>query len=139
MGHTLTDKQLTPENLIEDTIGSEAYQDLCAWCGGTNYYVPSDPENAQGIELERAIGGVPARRLIRWAGGSVIYVPSRFIADLIRRRDEIMAMRSKGKTVQEIARSYTYVGRYTERQLWRMINTPREDLIKKIQNTSDPL
>lgn len=128
-------KPSTPENLIEDTIGSDAYFDLCAWCGGTNYYVPSDPENYQGLELERAIGAVAARRLIRWAGGSLVYVPSRFTAELLKRRDEIMELRNKGKTVQEIARCYTYTGRYTERQLWRMINTPREELLKNSRDT----
>lgn len=126
-----------PENLIEDIIGHDAYIDLCAWCGGVNYYVPSDAENKQGLELERAIGHAAARRLVDWAGGSVIYVPSRFAAELLKRRDEIMALRNRGKTVQEIARSYSYEGRYTERQLWRMINTPREDMLRSATDSKN--
>lgn len=133
MGYILS-SQPTAENLIEEVIGRDAYMELCAWCGGTTFYVPSDPENAQGLELERAIGAVAARRLIRWAGSSLVYVPSRFTAELIKRRDEIMALRNTGKTVQEIARSYTYQGRYTERQLWRIINTPRDEFLKNARD-----
>lgn len=128
MGDILTDKPAA-ENLIEDIIGRDAYLELCAWCGGTNYYVPSDAENFQGLELERAIGRPRARRLVEWAGGSVIYVPNRFAAALLNRRDQIMALRKTGKTVQEISRAYRYVGSYTERQIWRVINTPREEIL----------
>lgn len=124
----MTDKPAA-ENLIEDIIGHDAYLKLCEWCGGINYYVPSDAENFQGLELERAIGRPGARRLVEWAGGSIIYVPNRFAAELLKRRDEIMAMRKNGKTVQEISRAYTYEGRYTERQIWRVINTPRDEIL----------
>lgn len=126
-----------PENLIEETIGHDAYIDLCAWCGGVNYYVPSDIEDRNGLELENAIGKPAARRLIEWAGGSVVYVPSRFNAELLKRRDEINALRKCGKTVQEIARTYEYHGRYTERQIWRMITTPREVMLRGAQDNQN--
>lgn len=116
----MTDKPIS-ENLIEDVIGRDAYLDLCAWCGGTSYYVPSDSEDANGLRLEHAIGRPGARRLVEWAGGSVIYVPSRYAAEIARRRDEIAALRKRGKTVQEIAREYRYEGRYTERQIWAIL------------------
>lgn len=115
-----------PENLIEDIIGHDAYLDLCAWCGGTNYYVPSDSEDHNGLKLERAIGRPGARRLVDWAGGSIIYVPSRYVVELYRRRDEINVLRRRGKTVQEIAREYRYEGRYTERQIWRLLSSAND-------------
>lgn len=118
-----------PENLIEDTIGTAAYLALCDWTGGVNYYVPSSPDCEQAQKLAQAIGDAPMRLLVQWAMGSVIYVPNRSAAELLKRQREILCMRSTGKTVQEIARTYKYNSRYTERQIWRMMTLPRSEIM----------
>lgn len=109
------------ENLIERIIGREAYLALCAWSGGISLYVPSTVETASGKHIAEEIGIEAAEKLIQWAGGSTIAVPSRNARTIEKRQREIKTMRRRGMTVQEIARIYRYEGRYTERQIYRLL------------------
>ena len=111
-----------PENLIERIIGREAYLTLCDWSGGISLYVPSSLDTASGQHLVEELGHDAAIRLIQWAGGSTIAVPSRNEQAIQRRRRELAVMRRRGMTVQEIARIYRYEGRYTERQIYRLLS-----------------
>ena len=105
-------------NLIESTIGKEAFCKLCAWVGGIDYYVPSDRKSNPSIILASVVGDLAADQLVAWAGGSKIYVPS---IDIDARRDEVLAMRSRGMTIREISMKYTYVARMSERQVYRLM------------------
>lgn len=110
------------ENLIERVIGRDAYIALCDWTGGINLYVPSSIDTASGQHLAEEIGQEAAEKLIQWAGGSSIAVPSRRCHEIKRRKRDVQAMRRRGLTVQEISRFYRYESRYTERQIYRLLN-----------------
>ncbi len=111
-----------PENLIERVIGHEAYIRLCTWTGGISLYVPTSLDAASGQHLLDEIGSAAAERLIAWAGGSSIAVPVRHEHEIRRRKRDIQAMRRRGLMVQEISRFYRYESRYTERQIYRLLN-----------------
>jgi hypothetical protein len=120
MGDALSEED--HENLIERIIGREAYLALCDWSGGISLYVPSSLDTASGQHLCEEIGQEAADKLVQWAGGSTIAVPSRNDHAISRRRRELRTMRRRGMTVQEIARIYRYEGRYTERQIYRLLS-----------------
>ena len=117
MGGNVTD----PENLIERIIGRAAYVALLEWAGGLSLYVPLSIDTDSGARLSKEIGADAAQKLIAWAGGTGIAVPSRNDLAIRRRQDEIKTMRKRGMTVKEIAMIYRYEGKYTERQIYRLL------------------
>ncbi len=108
-------------NLIEECIGGEAYTKLCVWMGGIDYDVPSDRQSNPAIILASVIGEIEADKLVAWAGGSRIYIAAAEFDDIEKRRAEVVEMRSRGMTIREIASKYKFLARYTERQIYRMI------------------
>jgi hypothetical protein len=112
---------------LESLIGAEACRALCEWTAGCALYVPSEVDGPAGRNLAERIGREEAARLIAWAGGSVLTMPLRFAGDLERRRMEVLALRRRGKTAREISREYRYEGRYSERQIWRILRGDATD------------
>lgn len=92
--------------------------DLSRAFGGGDYNIPSNVT----LELENAIGKQYAIRLVKWGGGSRIYVPAMALIEREIRRKEVKALREQGLTLREIAKQYRYIGRYTERQIWAILN-----------------
>jgi len=111
-----------PENLIVEVIGPEAYTALIEWSGGISLYVPATLDNAAGRELVQQLGQEAAEKLSAWAGGSSIAVPAELWRLRRKRQRDILAMRRRGMTVQEISRKFTYQTRYTERQIYRLLS-----------------
>jgi hypothetical protein len=108
-------------NIIEEAIGRDAYELLCAWAGGGDYCIPSQVESGQAAALAEHIGREAAHALIRWGAGGRVYVPNQHSHERQRRQADILARREAGATIPEIARSYRYSGRYTERQILALL------------------
>lgn len=121
-------------NLIEEVIGREAFERLCAWVGGGDYSIPADPDSSQAKALGAQIGAVAAEALIAWGAGGRVYVPYLYAVELGRRRAEILSLRERGATIAEIARSYRYTGRYTERQIIALLIAPALDAGEALQD-----
>lgn len=109
-------------NLIEETIGTEAFKKLCAWVGGGDYYVPSVRMTAQACILGTTIGNDAADKLMEWAGGSRIYVPTSDEVGIESRREHIKELRGRGMTLAEIALSFEYRARYSVKQISRLLS-----------------
>jgi Mor family transcriptional regulator len=110
------------ENLIEDAIGRDAYVALTAEFGGTSLYIPHKVTSESGRALAAIIGQKATQKLIAWAGGSSIAVPKRDHIERAHRKDELLRLRRRGLTVQEISRRYWYPARLSERQIYRLLN-----------------
>ena len=121
-------------NLIEETIGRAPFETLCEWCGGVELYIPSSGDGDQAARIVERIGQDAAAKLIAWAGGTRIYIPMLYQVDLMRRREELRAMRARGRTINEIARDYTYKGRYCARNVQRLL-AMRDDEIDGIDDS----
>lgn len=104
-------------NLIEEVIGREAFELLCSWAGGSDLDIPRNIDLSSGQKLAQAIGAHAARALIAWGAGGRVYVPYLYVMELQRRQRDVRALRAQGLTFREIARTYRYTGRYTDRQL----------------------
>ncbi|QFY90314.1 hypothetical protein D5125_12930 [Magnetovirga frankeli] len=111
-----------PANLIDEVIGRDAYLSLVEWSGGISLYVPATLDNSAGRELIQQLGQEAAEKLSAWAGGSSIAVPAELWRLRRKRQRDILAMRRRGMTVQEISRKFTYQARYTERQIYRLLS-----------------
>lgn len=98
-------------------LGAEALEALCERWGGADLTLPQRPEGTTFDALARALGQPAAAALVAWGGGCAIYVPQLDHARRERRRQEVQALRARGLTLAEIARTYRYEGRYTERQI----------------------
>lgn len=116
-------------NLIEECIGYDALARLADWTGGIELYVPSVASGDQYAAISGRIGEPAAIKLIKWAGGTRLYVPMMFQVELLRRRAEVQALRSSGKTLLEIAREYTYTGRYSQRNIQRLLVMADDEIL----------
>lgn len=117
-------------NLVRETIGETAWPRLVAWCGGTEYDVPERLDTPSGVELASRIGAEAARKLIRWAKGSRIYVAAGHAETLLSRYRDIQRLHEEGQSVREIAMSYDYHGKYTERTI-RSVLSGRLDALEE--------
>lgn len=117
-------------NLIEECIGYEAMSSLAGWTGGIELYIPSASAGDQYAALVARIGATAAGKLVAWAGGSRIYIPMLFQVELMRRRDEVIEMRGRGKTLHEISREYRYTGRYSQRNIQRLLEMRDDDILR---------
>ncbi|CAK0754037.1 putative Mor transcription activator domain-containing protein [Gammaproteobacteria bacterium] len=104
-------------NEIERIIGQEAFEKLCAHYGGLDMCIPHSIDTQNGHYLTDIIGKEATEALINWGGSSRVYVPALHEAKLQKRREDILSLRERGKTIAEIAREYRFVGRYSERQV----------------------
>jgi Mor family transcriptional regulator len=109
-------------NLIEETIGSDAFRLLREWVGGTDYYVPQKLITEQATVLSMKIGHSAAQKLMEWAGGSRIYVVSSEEHEIEKRRDDIRGMRNRGMTLNEISRIFRFEARYSVKQISRLLS-----------------
>ena len=104
-------------NLIEQTVGTDAFERLIARMGGTEYAIPTAIESPQGQQLAELIGPAAAFALIRWGGGDRVYVVAGQDRILRARAADIARLHADGKSARDIALGYTYSARYTERQI----------------------
>jgi len=111
-------------------IGSVAWDKLVSYRGGCEYDVPANLDGNPGARLSELIGKNAAKALIKYAGGDTIYIAVNWEKILATRYADIVARHEAGETPNEIALRYTYVGRYTERQI-RMVLHGRPDILKE--------
>lgn len=116
-------------NLLLELLGEKDFVKLCEAFGGGDYNIPNKPCST----LTDAIGETAAHKLIQWGSGSRVYVPSLHCNAISQRRQEIQALRDQGLTLREIAKQYRYVGSYTERQIWTILNEEQRDLLEVFQ------
>lgn len=106
---------------IEQILGKAAFNRLVAHVGGTEYWVPKEDDTERAKELIAWIGRDPAKALIAYAGGGRVYIYAIHHEVLRARYNEIMRLIEDGLTPAEVALSYTFTGRYTERQIRKII------------------
>ncbi len=110
-----------PVNEIERVIGVTAYRRLGLAVGGCDYRIPSCSDCELGAALIDTVGHDSAMRLIKWGGGSRIYIPYSRTEEVDQRRLTLREMRARGMTVAEIAKTFRFEGRYTERQVYALL------------------
>jgi len=108
-------------NEIERVIGELAYRRLSESLGGCDYSIPSTMECDAAAALSQAVGHDAAVLLVKWGGGARIYIPYSRADDVFQRSLTIREMRNRGMSVQEIARTFRFEGRYTERQVYALL------------------
>lgn len=121
-------------NLLEQTLGQEPFAQLVAHAGGTDYEVPERLDCPRGQELAEWIGDTAAAKLIDYAGGDTVYVKACHNDALRARYVDILRLRRKGLTPAQIARSYTFQARYTERQIWAIVAGNPKEAAKALEN-----
>lgn len=105
---------------ISEVIGPRAFAILTAAVGGCDYNIPSSLDTPEGVALCEMIGAEDAARFVAWGGGARVYLPYSRDAILMERAMTIVELAGRGVPIPEIARTFRYVGRYSERQI-RMI------------------
>jgi hypothetical protein len=110
-----------PVNEIERVIGKPAYHRLGMAVGGCDYHIPSCSDCEIGAALIDTVGHEAAMRLIKWGGGSRVYIPYSRTGEVDQRRLTLREMRARGMTISEIARTFRFEGRYTERQIYALL------------------
>jgi len=109
---------------IEEVIGREAFEKLCGSYGGLDLHIPQTMDTQSAHYLADTIGLEATRALVAWGGSSRVYVPKLFDIELQKRRADIAELRSRGVTYAEIAKTYKYESRYTERQVYAILEGP---------------
>lgn len=105
-----------------ERIGAKAWDRLVGRYGGCELAVPANIDSGSGRKLAELIGEEPARKLIQYAGGDNLYIAAGWERIVGARYREIIERRQQGESYTDIALGYTYVGRYSERNI-RMICT----------------
>ncbi|MEN8721168.1 MAG: hypothetical protein ABF296_12995 [Oceanococcaceae bacterium] len=105
-----------------DVIGPVAYEQLVSALPGAAYDVPWDIDTPRGERLAGLIGDYAARRLIQHAAGTQIYIRLSIDPEDERHLRAIHAMRRGGLTPQQIAATYVFPTRLTERHIRRLLN-----------------
>jgi len=108
---------------LEDAIGPAAFARLAQCFGGSDICLPSTDTSRSYKKLVAVLGEKTTRNLMLWGGGCRIYVPRSPSGEQRQRYEEICELRSRGKTLTEIASEYTYTARYTERQIRAILAT----------------
>lgn len=109
---------------LEELLGEAAFLCLCDWAGGSDYYVPHSTLTDQGRYLVQQIGETAAQKLIAWGKGTPVYIPLLHQVQILKRRDDLLFLRSLGKTIDEITREFRYEGRYSNRQVRSLLSMP---------------
>ena len=109
---------------IESVIGREAFETLCRQYGGLDLHIPQCMATQSAHYLADTIGLEATEALIAWGSSSRVYVPKLYDMELQKRREEIAELRSRGVTYAEIAKTYKYESRYTERQVYTILEEP---------------
>lgn len=123
-------------NLLESVVGSESFRRLSASFGGTDYRVPATLECDSGAELVSTVGEEAARELVRYAGGDTVYIASGHALSLRQRYADIIRLHQSGMNPAEIARRYTFIDRYSERQVWAILAGERRQA-RNLLNQAD--
>ena len=109
---------------IEDVIGREAFEILCRYYGGLDLHIPQTMDTQSAHYLADTIGMEATKALVAWGGSSRVYVPKLYDLELQKRREDMAELRSRGVTYAEIAKTYKYESRYTERQVYTILTEP---------------
>ena len=119
-----------------DLIGAHAWNTLVAHYGGCELPVPGRIDSGSGQRLAEKVGPHAAQALISYAGGDTLYIAAGWGRILAARYAQIRALRDeRGLSYAEIARTFEYTGRYSERNIrmilsgdrWQMIQAMMED------------
>jgi DNA-binding NarL/FixJ family response regulator len=111
--------------ILEFAIGADAADLLSGAFGGADLRVPATCDGECFARIARVIGETAAAKLVRIAAGDLLYVPRNHQQQNRERNGEIARMLAEGKTPAEIAHSYRYVGRVTERHVYRILSRLR--------------
>jgi Mor family transcriptional regulator len=99
------------ESLLRDiivAIGAQAAAQLAADFGGRRVYIPATPSSLD--QISRSIGLEAAVRLARLCGGERVMIPAH--PERALRHAQIVALRRRGASVSQIARSMGCTERY---------------------------
>jgi hypothetical protein len=111
----------TTENLIAQIIGPDAFEKLSAVYGGCDFIVPGSTGSERGQALVELIGIEAAKRLIAWGRSSRVYVPKQRVNVRQQRAAEVRELHRQGMTASQIARNYTFVSRFSERAIYKLL------------------
>lgn len=109
------------DNVLPELIGPAAFARLCERYGGGDLQLPRSLDAPSARTLVDVLGEAGARALIDWGGGSRFYVPHGYRDRPEFRAAVVRELYAAGMTMPEIARSYRYSGRYTERQVTQIL------------------
>lgn len=103
-------------------VGEEAADQLATALGGSDYRVPCGTEGAGYERLARIVGFAAAERLVRAAAGDVLYIPRNQMRLCGERNAEIARLLADGMTPAQVAQTYRYEGRVSERHVYRILS-----------------
>ena len=105
-------------------IGHDAARALAERFGGVSHYIVREPAGPVFDAFAKVIGHDPAAVLWREFAGDTLCLPRLHCDDLETRRRKVRELRELGLSVAEIAARFTYRGRYTQRQIYRLLSDP---------------
>lgn len=105
-----------------DSIGEIAYGQMVAMYGGTQYFVPAKLDSHRGNVLADLIGEYAAKNLIEAWGDTRVYVARNAALERDANVEVISALRRGGMSAKRISEVFEYRGRYTERQVRRILS-----------------
>jgi hypothetical protein len=107
-------------------IGPDAARILAERFGGVNHYIGRDADGPVFEAFATAIGRLQAEALFSAFAGETLCLPRLHSDDLEARRRKVRELRALGLSVAEIAARFTYRGRYTQRQIYRLLSEPAD-------------
>ena len=117
----LHDEAMRTQNGIEKVIGRDAYLALQGAMGGCDCFIPATLGNRSAQILIDAVGLEATEALIAWGGPCRVFVPRDAKAERARRIADLQALRRKGLTIEQIAVTYRYTGRLSERAVYNIL------------------
>lgn len=116
-----------------DLIGAHAWDKLVAHYGGCELPIPASIASGSGQKLAAMIGERAAQALIDYAAGDTLYIAAGRERTNGARYAEIKAMRASGMSYAEIARTFEFTGRYSERNIRMILAGDRDRAIEAMQ------
>ena len=110
------------ENILEQIVGPAAFSRLSEVFGGIDYIVPGSTGSERGMALVELVGIEAAERLIFWGRSSRVYVAKSRVTVRQRRAAEVRELHRQGMTASEISRNYTFVSRFSERAIYKLLS-----------------
>lgn len=110
-------KLMQSNDELDDVLTPAQQAALSERYGGTDLYVRKKVD----ARLSETVGQQASDKLAGRAGGSSIYVRQPNLAEIYERRLEMKILQHAGMSIDEISRHFRYQGRYTARNIYRIL------------------
>jgi len=112
--------------LLTDYIGQEAALKAARILGGSTFRVPARARGKSWLLLAEALGETAARAMVENYSGEQVYIARNAREEQRLNHAEVIRRLEAGETVAEVARSFNYQARYSDRWIRKIHEKSRQ-------------